>query len=361
MNADAPQITAQKPCLPPYANDQSRSLFTDVLRDVSRSFYLTLRVLPREIRPQIGLAYLLARAADTIADTKIVPREKRLEVLLSLRHQLERAPVASAIAEIQRDLVPLQSLPAEKALLTRLGACFDVFASLPSDDQHRVAEVVITLTRGMEFDLTRFDGESSDRLSALETPEQLDQYTYFVAGCVGPFWTKMCVAHLKQLGHWDVDAMCELGIRFGKGLQLCNVLRDIPRDLRIGRCYLPSSQLRALGLQPSDLLDPGSSGKLRPLYDRYLDQALAHLEAAWEYTMAVPGGLSRLRLACAWPVLIGLKTLARLRQESDILNPDRRIKIARTEVYAILTRTYLSQRSDRALNRYRDKLVQAAK
>lgn len=57
-----------------------------LLRDVSRSFYLTLRVLPSEIRPQISLAYLLARATDTIADTKAVPRAKRLAALQQLQN-----------------------------------------------------------------------------------------------------------------------------------------------------------------------------------------------------------------------------------------------------------------------------------
>ena len=59
-----------------------------LLRATSRSFYLTLRVLPRAIRPQIGLAYLLARATDTIADTKIVPVERRLEALRALRARI---------------------------------------------------------------------------------------------------------------------------------------------------------------------------------------------------------------------------------------------------------------------------------
>ncbi len=40
----------------------------DLLKRTSRSFYLTLRVLPAAVRPQIGLAYLLARTTDTVAD-----------------------------------------------------------------------------------------------------------------------------------------------------------------------------------------------------------------------------------------------------------------------------------------------------
>ena len=47
-------------------------MLTSLLKEVSRSFYLTMRVLPSAIRPQIGLAYLLARTTDTIADTEIV-------------------------------------------------------------------------------------------------------------------------------------------------------------------------------------------------------------------------------------------------------------------------------------------------
>jgi phytoene/squalene synthetase len=58
MKAEPSRITADKPCLPPYSEEQACGLLTDLLRDVSRSFYLTLRVLPREIRPQISLAYL---------------------------------------------------------------------------------------------------------------------------------------------------------------------------------------------------------------------------------------------------------------------------------------------------------------
>jgi farnesyl-diphosphate farnesyltransferase len=373
MNADPPGITADKSCLPPYSREQEKGLLTEVLRDVSRSFYLTVRVLPTEIRPQIGLAYLLARAADTIADTRVIPRERRLAKLLLLRRQLEQTASPGDITEIQRGLVHLQTLPAEKILLERLDSCFAIYSAFAPDDRRLIAEVVITLTRGMEFDLVRFPGESEDQLGALDTPEELCEYTYYVAGCVGPFWTKMCAAHLPELKDWNVAEMCELGIRFGKGLQLCNVLRDIPKDLRIGRCYLPSAELAAIGLKPSDLLGSGSVAsvpepqgasstfaKLQPLYSRYLDRALSHLEAGWRYTMSVPATLPRLRLACAWPILIGLKTIAKLRNNYGVLT-DRRIKITRGEVYGIMARTWFCKRSDIRLNHYFEQLVQEAK
>jgi len=388
MTVDAPRITAEHPCLPPYSPEQRWGVLWKVLPEVSRSFFLTLRVLPDPIRRPIGLAYLLARAADTIADTRIVAREKRLAALLQLRKQLEAGVSPGEVAEIQRDLAPRQSLPAERTLLENLDHCLAALSEFPAADRQRIAEVVITLTRGMEFDLTRFPGESAEQLAALERPKELDQYTYYVAGCVGPFWTKMCVAHLKELEGWDVGRMEELGTRFGKGLQLCNVLRDIPKDLRIGRCYLPAAELASVGLRPTDLLEsgvvaavsggsrvdlqhpslPGPPGtaattteRLRPLYNQYLDLALSYLAAGWEYTMAVPANLPRLRLACAWPILIGLKTIAKLRNNPDILDPHRRIKISRGEVYGLMARTFFLKRSDAALNRYHDRLVQEAK
>ena len=65
-----------------------KELLSGVLRDVSRSFYLTLHLLPGPVRTQIGLAYLLARTTDTIADTELVPLEQRLQCLQDLRERI---------------------------------------------------------------------------------------------------------------------------------------------------------------------------------------------------------------------------------------------------------------------------------
>src|SRR6476619_6652848 len=102
--------------------DASNEVLTVLLRDVSRSFYLTLRVLPGAIRNQIGLAYLLARATDTIADTHLVPLPQRLEALNKLRDC-----IAGKLAEpIEFDLIAQQQASAsERILLERVeGAIF---------------------------------------------------------------------------------------------------------------------------------------------------------------------------------------------------------------------------------------------
>src|SRR3954469_2702394 len=91
-------------------------LLTDLLKAVSRSFYLTLRVLPKAIRRQIGLAYLLARTTDTIADTEIVSVEQRLKMLQALR---ERILGTSAVRLDFGQLAQQQGSPAERVLLER--------------------------------------------------------------------------------------------------------------------------------------------------------------------------------------------------------------------------------------------------
>ena len=69
-------------------SSSDRVLLGDVLKRVSRSFYLTLAILPQAVRSQIGLAYLFARSADTIADTGELDDAVRLQCLQQLKRQL---------------------------------------------------------------------------------------------------------------------------------------------------------------------------------------------------------------------------------------------------------------------------------
>jgi farnesyl-diphosphate farnesyltransferase len=177
-------------------------------------------------------------------------------------------------------------------------------------------------------------------VQALDTGADLDDYTFRVAGCVGEFWTHICRAHLFPQATLEMPQLLADAVRFGKGLQLVNILRDIPSDLRRGRCYLPARELGSLGLRPEDLLEPRREVRLRPVYDRWLDRAEQHLEAGWRYTLALPRTCMRVRLACAWPILIGIETCGRLRTER-ILDPDTPVKVSRGQVRLIMGETLL--------------------
>ena len=322
-------------------------LLRDLLRQVSRSFYLSLAILPRPLREPVGLAYLLARAADTVADTRLIAREERVRHVETLRHACTGA--ASDVAAVARACAPHQAHAAERRLLERLGEALARLEALAAEDRVEVRAVLATLTTGMLFDLARFPGEDAASLAALDTLDELDRYTYLVAGCVGPFWTALCVAHRPRLRRWDPREKSRAGVSFGKALQMTNVLRDVPSDLRHGRCYLPSADLWALGLVPKDLLEPGAGARVRPLYRRLLTSALAHYDVAWRYTLAIPRLEWRMRLACAWPLLIGGATLAALAAHPDPLAVTAPIKIPRGTVRALLARSALAVWSDTTL------------
>jgi len=323
----------------------------DLLKATSRSFYLTLRVLPAAVRPQIGLAYLLARTTDTIADTEIVPLAQRLEALEKLRGRIlgqSSAPLNFG------SLAQQQASPAEKLLLEKVDDSLALLQSLSPQDMKLVSEVLATITGGQELDLRRFAPVESRRLRdedsqslglrpiiALETEAELDDYTYRVAGCVGEFWTKICRAHLFPTMRQDEQQFIGDGIRFGKGLQLVNILRDLPADLKNGRCYLPREKLEAANLLPETLLSPANEAKFLKFYRKYLDQAESHLRAGWNYTNTLPFGQFRVRLACAWPILIGVRTIERLRAAS-VIGLRQHIKISHGERNGIIWRSVLA-------------------
>jgi farnesyl-diphosphate farnesyltransferase len=299
-----------------------------LLKEVSRSFYLTLRVLPRPIRGQIGLAYLLARTTDTIADTGLVPLDQRLDALQKLRQRiLGNGATPLDFAELANK----QGSPSEQYLLEHSEDALAALAALGGEDKKLAREVLDIITSGQELDLTRFKEGDSENIIALQTDAEMDDYTYRVAGCVGEFWTKMCPLHLFARDNLDSRFLLETGVRYGKGLQMVNILRDLPNDLRSGRCYVPANALADAGLLPADLLEPENESRFRPVYNRYLAQAEAHLAAGWAYTNALPGRCWKVRLACAWPILIGIKTLEKLRN-GNVLDPYSRIKVSRGQV-----------------------------
>ena len=306
-----------------------------LLKQTSRSFYLSIRVLPAAIRPQIGLAYLLARTTDAVADARGIAVEQKRETIRCMMAAISSAAEGEAVSPPDLSSVARQLDPAENLLMSSFARSQGSLARLEEGDRHRIGEVLTTITSGQELDLDRFGNAGEDRIAALETDAELDDYTYRVAGCVGEFWTRMCRAHLFPKSELDDAGLLINGVRFGKGLQLVNILRDLPRDLRQGRCYIPRARLEQNALMPRDLLDTTASDRFRPLYRTYLDLADGHLEAGWAYIAALPRRQARVRLACVWPLLIGSRTLELLRA-GYVLAGGPPVKVSRSEVRRLM-------------------------
>ena len=329
----------------------SRDSLRDVLKGVSRSFYLTLAVLPRSMRRPLGVGYLLARAADTIADTRVIPAHDRRAALDLFRAELD-FPASSRLSEIAATLTGPAQQSAEHGLLARLPECLAAFRGLAEEDRARLRRLLRTLTDGMARDLETFGAERPGQVLALETREDLERYTYAAAGCVGEYWTEMAMAHLRSLRRWDPVAMRRRGLRFGQALQMTNVLRDLAHDLHHGRCYLPRRDLLAFGLRPEELLEPRALERVRPLLRSLLESTLGDYGEAFSYLAAIPVTEVRLRLACAWPLFIGLATLDLVQRSPNLLDPRVTVKVPRPEVKRTLARSAALVWSNRGLGWY---------
>src|SRR5207248_6669199 len=230
----------------------TRLLQTAILRSVSRSFYLSIRLLPAQLREPVALAYLLARTTDTVADTPHISGTLRVETLQTLSKAIQGKASRSVVVDLVASFAPLQQDAAERTLVESLPDCLEALEHLEMADHKEIRALLEKITQGQMLDLQRFD--NPEQIRALRTVADLDEYTYLVAGCVGEFWTRLCFRHVQNFARLSEDEMLALGKRYGMTLQLINVLRDAGSDLRAGRCYFPEYELNAAHLATSQIL-----------------------------------------------------------------------------------------------------------
>ncbi len=317
----------------------TKDLGGPLLASVSRSFYLSIRILPARLRAPIGLAYLLARASDTIADSVEVPEAARRQHLAAFEKMI-RSGKTEGLTELQRDIHTAHA--GETVLLCNLDRCLQWLTQIDNKDRGEIVDVLQKIIRGQALDLERFGG--GQHIVALQTAEELEEYTYLVAGCVGEFWTRLCLTHLPDCATLGLAELRRLGGEFGKGLQLVNILRDFPEDLRNGRCYLPENELRASGTSPTPVMDRPE--KAQPVFDRWQARAIAQMEHGHAYIAALHS--ARLRAACFLPWYLGLQTLALLAQPGALECPEK-IKVSRNTVRVAFAYALAAAFSERAL------------
>ena len=343
---------------PPQPTGLSRK-HRQLLRGVSRSFDLSIRLLPAGVQAPVAVGYLLARATDTVADTTALPLAER-QLLLDLMTQLIASPDLQAVKTPELGLrtqafAAQQTDPNERALMLALPQCLPLPQTLDEADQASVRQVLGHITQGQQMDMARF----GPGLQALNTEAELDHYTWLVAGCVGEFWTELCDRHLPGYTRLDSGEMMRIGRQYGMGLQRLNILRDAGADLAAGRCYWPTDTLATAGLTPQMLAKAAQTGHadtlqaLAPLYERWVKHTQSQLADGMRYALALKP--LRLRLASALPALIGARTLALLRQAGPMALT-RRVKMPRHEMRHLMWQIALGWGSPATLDRLFQKL-----
>ncbi len=257
----------------------------------------------------MGLAFLACKTADTIADTELIPADERLKLLDAYRELFADTTGGNARSIAQTVLMPEGGSKAERALIQNLDSLTQAIRNLDSRDWLLIQELVLELTQGMQNDLQG---------KLIRNLQELEQYTYYVAGCVGRFWTKMMKLHFSFGTNFGKESE-RIGEKIGKGLQLVNILRDRPQDLKRGRSYIPPDV---------------------PLADIF---ALArnYLKEYERYCAYFPWYACRLKAVVRLPARLGFKTLELLESRKDRPHTDVVVKVSRLQVYKTLLGSFV--------------------
>jgi len=301
----------------------------ELLRSVSRTFYLSVRILPPALRETMGVAYLLARTSDTIADSDGASASTRLRRLEEFSKLIQSGATAQLIGNIQRDIQP--SHAGERALIAALPQVLERFGAFKPWEWKETVELLSNIIRGQSDDLRNFP--EPGKITALPDADRLEDYTYLVAGCVGEWWTRMSFHHFPRYSDRTELELMPLAASFGKGLQLVNILRDMPADLRAGRCYLPEDELRNAGAAPASLLDNPAAA--HPVFEAWMTKARGYLDEGREYIRAIRPW--RIRFACYLPWRLAGQTID-LMAATPPLGSAEKVKVSRSTVYGTTLR-----------------------
>jgi len=325
----------------------------ELLPGVSRTFSLTIRILPERLRDAITVAYLMCRLADLFEDASGLDPRVRIVQLESIGLSLEDAtpdPLTMS-ARINDELAEELDRAAGMRLLVERETVFRAYAALPG----AVREVLGRWIQAMALGMASYVGRELRPLPenpagvrfVLETEDELRRYAYYVAGTVGHLLTELFALELGRRVQPSIEQMRSLATPFGLGLQFTNILQDVAEDRRRGWSYLPEESARRHGTSILDQENPAARGPMLRAIGDLVKEAAAYLDQAIEFTLLLPRTAPRVRLFCLWPTFFALRTLGRIYAEEQVLRE--KVRITRHEVRGMISATSLACLSDRGL------------
>ena len=324
-----------------------------ILKHTSRTLYLSVKILPSDIRPAFSVAYLLCRYADTIADSAKLPLPRKIHWVTRFP-EIIRSIKTDEQEQLVKELSGKSTDPYENALIQQLGDCKQALRSISFAFRPLVYEVVKSVCEGMLIDFKTFPTGPKDEFAvSFAEGKDLINYCHLMGGKPGLFWSKLIYLSLPVA--MERDEFFTRAEYIGEALQIVNILRDLPQDLRRGRCYIPATDLQQYRLTTKDLLLTRNSARFKPIRRKWIHWGKNRLEKALEYYQAIPKSAWRVRAAVAWPILWTADTFAKIDNTIDLLNPTKRVKISRKTIYFTLLVTPFFLVSNRLFSKWLEK------
>lgn len=285
------------------------------LQQVSRTFALTIPLLPSPLADWVGNAYLLCRIVDTIEDDPMLSCDIKQRYIASFLASLQGGTGIENWCNPLARCLSANTPPGEVALIQDVPAVLARLFSFPAAVQQILVQGVSIMSRGMS---------AQQQQVTIADCNELDRYCYSVAGVVGELLTELFCVYLPGIAD-QKSMLLPLAVSFGEGLQLTNILKDIQDDASRGVCWLPRQQ------QVTDCSTHADQQQIA----LYIAMARGHLDDALAFTARLPRKESGIRQFCLWAIGMAILTLQRVHANSHSTEPAS-AKISRRQVKAVI-------------------------
>lgn len=324
---------------PPYSRD--REYPARILPGVSRTFALTIPVLPRKLADVVGTAYLLCRVADTIEDDPLLDHEWKAEFHQRFLAVVEGKEDPEGFAAALTPLLSAQTLPAERDLVSNTPKVVRALQRFSTGEQQAVTRCLVVMCSGMP----KFQRNKS--LVGLRDLEELGAYCCVVAGVVGELLAELFCMHCPDLLKHR-RKLRRLAVSFGLGLQMTNILKDTWEDRRRGTCWLPRVLFADRGSQLKRLERFHGTDEFQAGLKSLIGVTHRHLRNALEFTCMIPKREAGIRRFCLWTLGLAIMTLKKLHRNPYFTSGEE-VKVSRRTVKATVLASNLNTASNRRL------------
>jgi farnesyl-diphosphate farnesyltransferase len=223
-----------------------------LLQKTSRTFALSIPLLPEPLQTEVATAYLLFRIIDTFEDAtrwSAARRAKALGLFVQMMESDDARNLRQLTAQWLDD--PPLDHPGYLELLAATPEVVGWHRHLRPAASEQLRRHVARSARGMIAVVERTDDNG---VLQLRTLQDLRDYCYVVAGIVGEMLTELFLLQSPSLVIVAGDLRAR-AVEFGEALQLVNILKDSQADGAEWRIYLPrdASPAEVFSLARADL------------------------------------------------------------------------------------------------------------
>lgn len=317
------------------------------LEKVSRTFTLSIKILPKLLRKYVGHAYLVCRFLDTLEDTPDKTIKEKRDALYIAKDILDNEKSPDKFKDYFHNFSKTCTAnPHEKELLEDSTELFTYLDTFPKNISESIKKWASEMSDGMAK--YAFGSDKPD--FSLQSVDELEEYTYYVAGTVGLMLSDMFTQDKYVCSDKKKQIMRDRSVNFGRALQYVNIIKDSNTDILEDRCFIPSELLDKYGIEKSELFSENKVDEQKKLFSELIQIAYGYLKESREYTEALPMYSWRIRMFCILPVLLAYATLRHVEKNLDkLVTTKSQLKISRKKVKRLIYFSFPAAFSNRYL------------